>query len=170
METVDVVVIGAGPVGENVAARIVAGGLSAVVVEAELVGGECSYWACMPSKAMLRSVHALRAAQRLPGVREAVTGRLDVKAVLARRDDFTSHHDDSSQVAWLDGAGVTLVRGPGRLVGERSVVVNTPTGDVSLQARHAVVLATGTTASIPPVPGLREAAPWTSREVTNADA
>ena len=94
----DVVVIGAGPAGEVVAGRVAAGGLRTVVVEAELVGGECSYWACMPSKALLRSVHALRAARRLPGTREAVTGELDVQAVLARRDAYTSHHDDAGQV------------------------------------------------------------------------
>ncbi len=168
MRTYDVVVIGAGPVGENVASRVTAAGKTAVIVEAELVGGECSYWACMPSKALLRSVHALRAAQRLPGAREAVSGELDVSAVLARRDDYTSHHDDSSQVAWLDEAGVALLRGRSRLSGERRVLVDTERGEVELTARHAVVVATGTIAFIPPVSGLREAAPWTSREMTNA--
>ena len=170
MQTYDVVVIGAGPVGEVVAGRVAAGGLSAVVVEAELVGGECSYWACMPSKALLRSVHALRAARRLPGTREAVTGELDVAAVLARRDAYTSFHDDSGQVRWLDRAGVALVRGHGRLTGDRTVEVTTSAGVVGLQARHAVVLATGTSASVPPLPGLRDADPWTSREATTAKA
>ena len=170
MQTYDVVVIGAGPVGEVVAGRVAAGGLSAVVVEAELVGGECSYWACMPSKALLRSVHALRAVRRLPGAREAVTGEIDVAAVLARRDAYTSHHDDSGQARWLEKAGVALVRGHGRLTADRTVSVTTAAGEVELQATHAVVLATGTSASVPPLPGLREAGPWTSREATNAEA
>ena len=169
MQTVDVVVVGAGPTGENVADRAVGGGLTALVVEAERVGGECSYWACMPSKALLRPVHALRAARRVAGAREAVTGELDAAAVLARRDSFTHCLDDSGQVAWLEGAGIGLVRGHGRLVGERRVEVTAADGAVvEVEARVAVVLATGTTAAVPPVPGLREAHPWTSREATSA--
>jgi pyruvate/2-oxoglutarate dehydrogenase complex dihydrolipoamide dehydrogenase (E3) component len=168
--TYDVVVIGAGPVGENVADRAVRGGLTAVVVESELVGGECSYWACMPSKALLRSSSALRAARRLPGAREAVTGALDVAAVLARRDGFTSGWKDDGQVAWLDGAGIDLVRGHGRLAGERVVEVGHDDGTTTLTARHAVVIATGTAALLPDIAGLRAAGPWTSREVTSAGA
>ena len=168
MSAYDVVVIGAGPAGEVAAGRVVAGGLTAVIVEDELVGGECSYWACMPSKALLRSVHALRAARRLPGAREALTGDLDVQAVLARRDAYTSGHDDSGQVRWLDSAGVALIRGRGRLTGDRAVTVATAGGSVELTARRAVVLATGTTAAVPPVPGLAEAGTWTSREATTA--
>ncbi len=169
MDTHDVVVLGAGPVGENVAARAVRGGLTAVVVEAELVGGECTYWACMPSKALLRPLHAVRAARRLPGAAEAVTGDVDVAAVLARRDAFTGHHDDAGQVRWLADTGIDLVRGHGRLAGERRVVVTHPDGTTTtLAARHAVAVATGTTAALPPVPGLAGAQPWTSREVTNA--
>jgi len=95
----DVIVIGAGPVGENVADRVIRGGLSAAVVERELVGGECSYWACMPTKALLRSASALRAARRLPGAREAITGDLDAAAVLRRRNEFASHWKDDGQVA-----------------------------------------------------------------------
>ena len=162
---VDVVVIGAGPAGENVADRAVQGGLSVAVVERELVGGECSYWACMPTKALLRDAAALRAARALPGAGAAVTGDLDVAAVLRRRDRFAAHWDDAGQVDWLQHAGVPLVRGHGRIAGTRTVEVTAPDGTTSLlEARHAVVVATGSRARLPGVPGLAEAAPWTSRE------
>src|SRR3954454_11002297 len=121
--THDVVIIGAGPVGENVADRIVQGGLTAAIVERELVGGECSYWACMPTKALLRSAAALRAARQLPGAREAVTGDLDVAAVLRRRDAFASGWRDDGQVSWLESAGIALYRGQGRLTDDRVVEV-----------------------------------------------
>ncbi|MFJ4165608.1 dihydrolipoyl dehydrogenase family protein [Microbacterium sp. NPDC089698] len=166
----DLIVLGGGPVGENVADRAVQSGLTAVIVESELVGGECSYWACMPSKALLRSPQALRAAQRVGGAAETVTGDLDVRAVLDRRDSFTSHWQDDGQVAWLDSAGIDLVRGHGRLSGERRVAVTTPDGGVrTLTARHAVAVSTGSDAAIPPIPGLHEANPWTSREATSAE-
>ncbi|MFC4555795.1 dihydrolipoyl dehydrogenase family protein [Georgenia faecalis] len=160
----DVVVIGAGPVGENVADRAVRGGLSAVIVESELVGGECSYWACIPSKALLRSGDARRAALRVDGARQAVTGGLDAAAVLARRDSFVGDWDDAGQVSWLESAGIDLVRGHGRLTGPREVTVTTPDGEVHLAARHAVALATGTRAHVPDTFGLRAAQPWTNRE------
>ena len=166
----DLIVLGAGPVGENAADRAVQGGLTAVIVESELVGGECSYWACMPSKALLRSPQALRAAQHVGGAAEAATGALDVRAVLDRRDSFTSHWQDDSQVAWLESAGIDLVRGHGRLSGERQVTVTAPNGDERvLTARHAVAISTGSDAAIPPIPGLAEASPWTSREATSAE-
>jgi dihydrolipoamide dehydrogenase len=166
----DLIVLGGGPVGENVADRAVQGGLTAVIVEGELVGGECSYWACMPSKALLRSPQALRAAQHVGGAAEAVTGDLDVRAVLDRRDSFTSHWQDDGQVAWLESAGIDLVRGHGRLSGERKVAVTLPDGSVrTLTARHAVAISTGSDAAIPPIPGLHEANPWTSREATSAE-
>ncbi|PPG53665.1 pyridine nucleotide-disulfide oxidoreductase [Rathayibacter sp. AY2B7] len=166
----DVIVIGAGPVGENLADRAVQGGLTAAVVESELVGGECSYWACMPSKALLRPPMALRAARDLPGAAQAVSGGVDVPALLARRDSFTSHFDDHGQVQWLEGAGIELVRGHGRLSGEREVTVTGPDGEVRvLRARAAVAVATGTTAVVPDIPGLRAASPWTSREATSAE-
>src|SRR5690606_6643692 len=124
MDEYDLIAIGAGPVGENVADRAVQGGLTAVVVEAELVGGECSYWACMPSKALLRSPQARRAAQHVSGAAEAVTGPLDVAAVLARRDSFAAEWSDDGQADWLRSAGIDLVRGHGRIIGEREVAVD----------------------------------------------
>ena len=166
--TYDVVVIGAGSTGENVADRAVKGGLSAVVVEADLVGGDCSFWACMPSKALLRPGHAVAAARRVGGAREAVTGMLDVASVLERRDRFAGGWDDAGQVRWLEGAHIELVRGHGRLAGERRVEVDTAGGTVSLLARHAVVVATGSAPALPPVPGLAEARPWTTKDATSA--
>ncbi|GAB2756684.1 hypothetical protein GCM10027072_63520 [Streptomyces bullii] len=169
--TYDVIVIGAGPVGENVADRVVQGGLSAAVVERELVGGECSYWACMPTKALLRSAAALRAARQLPGAREAVTRDLDAAAVVARRDSFSSHWQDDGQVAWLKSAGIALYRGQGRISSDRVVEVTGEDGSAtSLTARHAVVVATGSAALLPDIPGLREAEPWSSREAAAASA
>ncbi|MFC8681274.1 dihydrolipoyl dehydrogenase family protein [Microbacterium ureisolvens] len=163
----DLIVIGAGPVGENVADRATQGGLSVVVVESELVGGECSYWACIPSKALLRPGAALRAARRVKGAAEAVTGDVDVAATLMRRDELVHHWDDTSQVDWLSGAGIDLVRGHGRLTGEREVTVTGSDGtETQLSARHAVVVSTGSAALLPDIPGLREAQPWTSREAT----
>ncbi len=164
----DVVVIGAGPVGENVADRAKQGGLSVVNVESELVGGECSYWACMPSKTLLRSGAALRAARDVDGARQAVTGSVDVAAALRRRDAIVHEWDDTSQVDWLRGAGIELVRGHGRLTGEREVTVTVRDGadPVILAARHAVVVSTGSAALLPDIPGLKDVAPWTSRDAT----
>lgn len=164
----DLIVLGAGPVGENVADRAVEGGLTAIIVESELVGGECSYWACMPSKALLRPPQALRAAQRVAGSAQAVTGGLDVAAVLARRDRFAAHWSDDGQVGWLDSAGIALARGHGQLTAEREVTVTDAHGDVRvLRARHAVAVCTGSDAVVPPIDGLREVNPWTSREATS---
>ncbi|WP_338702800.1 NAD(P)/FAD-dependent oxidoreductase [Streptomyces sp. Q6] len=166
----DVVVLGAGPVGENVADRARAGGLSAAIVESELVGGECSYWACMPSKALLRPVIARADARRVPGLRQSVQGDLDAAAVLAHRDDYTSHWKDDGQVGWIESIGVDLYRGHGRLDGPRTVTVTAEDGTrTTLTARHAVAVCTGTRAALPDLPGLAEVKPWTSREATSAD-
>jgi len=165
----DVVIIGGGAVAENVADRAVQGGLTVVLIESELVGGECSYWACMPSKALLRSGIALRAAQNVGGTKEAVTGALDVAATLARRDSFTHNWDDSSQVEWVAGAGIDLLRGHGRLTGEKKIEVEAKDGSVTaLTAKHAVVISTGSDPVLPNVPGLADVSPWTPREATSA--
>ncbi|CAL9284573.1 dihydrolipoyl dehydrogenase family protein [Streptomyces sp. SudanB182_2057] len=167
--TYDVVVIGAGPVGENVADRTRAAGLTTAVVESELLGGECSYWACMPSKALLRPVIAQADARRLPGLAQDVRGPLDTPAVLARRDEYTSHWQDDGQADWLAGTGADLYRGHGRLAGPRTVTVTGPDGTLTtLTARHAVAVATGTRAQLPDLPGLADIGPWTSREATSA--
>jgi len=165
----DAIVIGGGSTGENVAQRIRRGGLDVVIVEAERVGGECSYWACMPSKALLRPLRALDAARGVPGAREAVGSSVDVAAVSGRRDAVASHWDDAGQVRWLAQEGIELVRGHARLAGLRRVVVTPPAGaSVTLLARHAVALCSGSAAAMPAIPGLREAKPWTAREATSA--
>ncbi|MEV6734313.1 MULTISPECIES: NAD(P)/FAD-dependent oxidoreductase [unclassified Streptomyces] len=165
----DVVVLGGGPAGENIVDRTRAAGLTTALVEAELVGGECSYWACVPSKALLRPALARADARRVPGLAGSVGGPLDTAAVLAHRDYWTGSWKDDGQVKWIDSIGVHLYRGHGRLYGVRKVAVTSPEGEHHvLAARHAVVVATGTRAMVPDVPGLAGARPWTSREATSA--
>jgi dihydrolipoamide dehydrogenase len=166
MRSFDVVVIGAGPGGEVAAGRLADAGLEVALVEDRKVGGECSYWACMPSKALLRPAEILAEVRRVPGAAEAVTGELDVSAALARRDEIIHDLDDNAQLPWLQDRGIALYRGWGRLDGERRVVV----GEETIEARRAVFLAGGTTPALPPIDGLVEAKPWTNREATTAKA
>ncbi|HEX3875322.1 MAG TPA: NAD(P)/FAD-dependent oxidoreductase [Solirubrobacteraceae bacterium] len=166
MADFDVIVLGAGPAGEVVAGRLAKAGLSVAIVERELVGGECAYYACMPSKALLRPAELLDEVARVPGAAQALSGRIDPAATLARRDEVIHDLDDSAQLPWIENLGISLIRGCGRLAppgdGDRRVSV----GERTYEAGRAVVIATGSAAAMPPIPGLDDVAPWTNREAT----
>ena len=164
MQTFDVIVLGAGPAGEVAAGRLAKAGLDVALMEPHLVGGECSFYACMPSKGLLRPHEALAELKRIPGAAEAATRGLDVERVLARRDEIIHDLDDSSQLPWLEERGVTLIRAAGEFAGERRVRA----GGEEYEAKQAVILATGTVAAMPPIEGLDESGAWTNREATIA--
>ncbi|WP_123028838.1 dihydrolipoyl dehydrogenase family protein [Mycolicibacterium stellerae] len=164
----DVIVLGAGPVGQTVAARARSAGLSAALVERELVGGECSYWGCVPSKALLRPVLAVADARRVDGAREAVGEQINVAAVFGRRDRYVTGWNDGGQAATMADIGVDLIRGHARLDGPRRVVISTVDDRHRIiSANQAVAVCTGSTAALPDVPGIDEAMPWTNRRATD---
>ena len=164
MPDFDIIVIGAGPAGEVLAGCTAAAGLSTAIVEESLVGGECGFYACMPSKALLHPGEVLDEIRHVPGAREAARGQLAVQAVLDNRDSIISDLDDSSQVPWLEDNDISLYRRRGRIAGEMRVRV----GDEELFATVAVVIAIGSEPTLPDVEGLSHANPWTNREATTS--
>jgi len=167
--TWDVIVVGGGPAGETAAGECARRGLSTSLVETERFGGECSYWACVPSKVLLRPLEVAWESAHVPALAGALQGRLDVTALMRTRDEAISGLDDAGQVEWVENAGITPLRGRGRLVGERRVEIEAADGQRTVhEARRAVILSTGSRPRLPPVPGLEDAKPWTNREGTHA--
>jgi pyruvate/2-oxoglutarate dehydrogenase complex dihydrolipoamide dehydrogenase (E3) component len=166
----DVVVVGGGVGGVAAVRKLASIGLSVALVEDRLVGGECHYWGCNPSKTLLRPIEVFNLAKAVPGVREIISAEgPDVAAVFAKRDTIIEHLSDQDRTASLRQAGIAVFHGCARLAGERAVRVAYALGDTTeaiLTARHAVVLATGTRPSVPEVPGLAQARPWTNRDLT----
>ncbi len=163
-ESYDAVVIGAGPAGEVIAGELADGGMSVAICERELVAGECSYWACIPSKTLLRPGEAIAEARHAPGAREAVTGNLDSASAFAWRDFMVNDYDDSGQAKWLEDKGIRLFRGDARIEGRGKVAVAEETIETD-----RIVLATGSEPVIPPIEGLRDLEGlWTNREATGA--
>jgi dihydrolipoamide dehydrogenase len=160
----DAIVLGAGPAGEVCAGRLASAGWRVAIIERDLIGGECSYYACMPSKALLRPADVLGEARRIPGVPVDEDSALDPAAVLARRDEVIHDRDDSSQLPWLEERGIELFRGEGRFAGERRVQV----GEETLSAERAMVVATGSGAAMPPIEGLDGVRAWNNRDATTA--
>lgn len=168
-KTYDVIVLGGGPVGITAADRAHAEGLSVALLERELVGGECNYWGCVPSKALLRPVLAVSDARRVEGAREAVIGSIDAKGVFGRRDRYVTNWDDTPNADAVAAMGPELLRGHARLAGPRRVVLSTADDRiVELEARHAVVVCTGSVATVPDLPGVAETKPWTNRRATDS--
>jgi pyruvate/2-oxoglutarate dehydrogenase complex dihydrolipoamide dehydrogenase (E3) component len=165
-DEVDVVVIGLGVGGEEVAGKLAEAGLSVVGIESRLVGGECPYWGCVPSKMMIRAANALAEARRIDGLAGSAQIRPDWAPVARRiREEATDTWDDRVAVERLEGKGARFIRGSGRLTGNGLVAV----GDTELRARRGVVIATGTEPAIPPVPGLDATPYWTNHEAIEAD-